>query len=48
MGEDGSVRIFDMRSLESSTIIYEQPEHKPLIKVAWNMNNPNLLAVMAH
>ena len=35
-GEDGSVRHFDLRDLEHSTIIYESPDQSPLLRVAWN------------
>lgn len=37
VGEDGSVRVFDQRSLDSSTIIYESPN--PLLKIQWNLHN---------
>ena len=32
-GADGSVRMFDLRSLEHSTIIYESPELVPLLRL---------------
>lgn len=35
-GADGSVRMFDLRSLEHSTIIYESPELVPLLRLCWN------------
>jgi WD40 repeat protein len=31
VGADGSVRMFDLRSLEHSTIIYETPDLVPLL-----------------
>ena len=31
VGADGSVRMFDLRSLEHSTIIYETPNLLPLL-----------------
>jgi len=34
-GADGSVRMFDLRSLEHSTIIYESPELVPLLRLEW-------------
>eukprot|EP00835_Amoeboradix_gromovi_P003978 NODE_286_length_11757_cov_0.187768.p4 type:complete len:328 gc:universal NODE_286_length_11757_cov_0.187768:6605-5622(-) len=44
-GADGSIRMFDMRSL---TIIYEVPNEVPLLKVDWNIIDPNyILAVPA-
>ena len=39
VGADGSVRLFDLRSLEHSTIIYESappPDSAPLLRLAWN------------
>lgn len=47
VGADGSVRLFDLRSLESSTIIYESPDMTPLLRLRWNTHNPNYLATIA-
>ena len=47
LGADGSVRMFDLRHLEHSTIIYEDPQHHPLLRLAWNKQDPNYLATMA-
>jgi len=47
VGADGSLRLFDVRSLDHSTIIYETPDAKPLLKVAWNPNDPNYLATFS-
>jgi len=55
-GADGSVRMFDLRSLEHSTIIYESPVHDakkstrrltPLIRLGWNKQDPNYLATFS-
>jgi WD repeat-containing protein 68 len=46
VGADGSVRMFDLRSLEHSTIIYESPESVPLLRLAWNKQDPNYLATI--
>jgi len=43
-GADGSVRMFDLRSLEHSTIIYESPELVPLLRLEWNAHDHNYLA----
>jgi WD repeat-containing protein 68 len=43
-GADGSVRMFDLRSLEHSTIIYESNDFVPLLRVIWNKHNSNYLA----
>lgn len=47
VGADGSVRMFDLRHLEHSTIIYEDPQHHPLLRLGWNKQDPNYLATMA-
>ncbi|KAJ3358642.1 ddb1 and cul4 associated factor 7 [Allomyces javanicus] len=48
VGADGSVRLFDLRALEHSTIIYEHPQSAPLLRLAWNRQDPNYLAVLAY
>ena len=45
-GEDGSVRHFDLRDLEHSTIIYESNNKNPLLRVAWNKINKYYLATV--
>lgn len=48
VGADGSVRHFDLRNLEHSSILYEsQGEFTPLIRLAWNKVNPFYLAALA-
>ncbi|CAK0843457.1 unnamed protein product [Prorocentrum cordatum] len=47
VGADGSVRLFDQRNLEHSTIIYEASPLSPLLRLAWNKLNPNHIAVLA-
>ena len=44
VGADGSVRMFDLRSLEHSTIIYESPNLDSLLRLEWNKQDPNYLA----
>jgi len=44
VGADGSVRMFDLRSLDHSTIIYESPNLRPLLRLEWNKQDPNYLA----
>lgn len=43
-GADGSIRMFDTRQLEHSTIIYEVPDKLPLLRIGWNSQDPNYLA----
>jgi len=45
VGADGSVRLFDLRSLEHSTIVYESENH-PLLRLAWNKQDPNFIATI--
>ncbi|KAI8904986.1 WD40-repeat-containing domain protein [Gorgonomyces haynaldii] len=46
VGQDGSVRMFDLRSLEHSTILYESSTDKQqaLLRIGWNQQDPNYLA----
>lgn len=46
VGADGSVRLFDQRNLDHSTIIYEAPTASPLLRLAWNRINSNLIATI--
>ncbi|MCQ2821566.1 MAG: hypothetical protein MJ252_30275 [archaeon] len=46
-GADGSVRLFDLRSLDHSTIIYETKDQSPITKIAWNMLNVNFIAALS-
>jgi len=45
-GADGSIRHFDTRNLEHSTIIYESPGQVPFVRVAWNRDDANFLATI--
>merc|ERR1719215_876598 len=47
MGADGSVRVFDQRNLEHSTIIYETSPPTPLLRLAWNRIEKNYIATIA-
>jgi len=47
VGADGSVRLFDQRNLDHSTIIYESPTAAPLLRLAWNRVNSNYIATIA-
>lgn len=46
VGADGSVRMFDLRSLEHSTIMYESDGLKPLLRLSWNKQDTNYLATV--
>ncbi|ERN13055.1 WD repeat-containing protein LWD1 [Amborella trichopoda] len=44
---DGSVRVFDLRDKEHSTIIYENPQpDTPLLRLAWNKQDPRFMAAV--
>ncbi|XP_061564078.1 DDB1- and CUL4-associated factor 7-like [Cololabis saira] len=47
VGPDGSFGMFDLRHLEHSTIINEDPQQHPLLPLCWNKQDPNYLATMA-
>lgn len=47
VGADGSVRMFDLRTLEHSTIMYESHDAKPLLRLAWNKEDSNYIATFA-
>lgn len=42
-GADGSIRLFDSRSPDSSSIIFETKDEAPMIRLKWNLINPNFL-----
>ena len=46
-GADGSIRLFDLRSLDHSTIIYESKDQTPITKIAWNMHNSSFISALA-
>eukprot|EP01103_Thecamoeba_quadrilineata_P002258 TRINITY_DN12245_c0_g1_i1.p1 TRINITY_DN12245_c0_g1~~TRINITY_DN12245_c0_g1_i1.p1 ORF type:complete len:327 (+),score=36.42 TRINITY_DN12245_c0_g1_i1:75-1055(+) len=47
VGADGSVRTFDLRSLEHSTIIYESPDFTSLLRLCWNKQDEYYLATIS-
>lgn len=46
VGADGSLRMFDLRSLEHSTILYESRDLAPLLRLSWNKQDPNYIAAI--
>jgi WD repeat-containing protein 68 len=46
VGADGSVRLFDLRSLEHSTIVYESQDLAPILRLCWNKQDPNYIATI--
>eukprot|EP01028_Stygiella_incarcerata_P012044 TRINITY_DN7231_c0_g1_i1.p1 TRINITY_DN7231_c0_g1~~TRINITY_DN7231_c0_g1_i1.p1 ORF type:complete len:331 (-),score=64.49 TRINITY_DN7231_c0_g1_i1:292-1284(-) len=46
VGADGSVRTFDLRALDHSTVVFETNPAVPLLRVAWNRQDPNYLATI--
>ena len=47
VGADGSVRLFDLRNLQHSNIIYESPIAAPILRLAWNKLDEHYLATIA-
>ncbi|KHN82847.1 DDB1- and CUL4-associated factor 7 [Toxocara canis] len=47
VGADGSARLFDLRNLQHSTIVYEDPMRTPLMRLAWNKQDSHYLATFA-
>jgi WD repeat-containing protein 68 len=45
-GADGSIRLFDLRSLDHSTIIFEQKNGAPITKIAWNIQNNSYVSAL--
>ena len=46
VGWDGSVRRFDLRSLEQCAILFESQDFTPLMRLVWNKVDPNYIAVI--
>ncbi|VDK85311.1 unnamed protein product [Litomosoides sigmodontis] len=44
VGADGSLRMFDLRHLEHSTIMFEEPSHAPLLRLECNKQDCNYIA----
>lgn len=48
VGADSSLRLFDMRTLEHSTILYEAPNGASLLRLVWNkLNHFHIATIMA-
>lgn len=41
------MRLFDLRNLHHSKIVYEDVNHFPLLRLAWNKQDANYLATFA-
>eukprot|EP00730_Choanoeca_flexa_P016269 TRINITY_DN7654_c0_g1_i1.p1 TRINITY_DN7654_c0_g1~~TRINITY_DN7654_c0_g1_i1.p1 ORF type:complete len:345 (+),score=58.53 TRINITY_DN7654_c0_g1_i1:150-1184(+) len=46
VGADGSVRLFDLRNLDHSTIVFEEANQTPLLRLSWNLSDPNYVAFL--
>ncbi|CAB02115.1 WD_REPEATS_REGION domain-containing protein [Caenorhabditis elegans] len=47
VGADGSARMFDLRHLNHSTIVYEDPNKEKLQRLSWNKQEPYFMALFA-
>jgi WD repeat-containing protein 68 len=45
-GADGSVRLFDIRELDTCSILFESKDNSPITRVEWNLNNSNFIAAL--
>jgi WD repeat-containing protein 68 len=45
-GKDGSIRHFDIRSLETCSVLFESQDNMPITRIAWNYNNSNFIAAL--
>ena len=46
-GADGNIRVFDVRRMDHCTVVYENPKATmPMLRVAWNRQDPNHLAAI--
>ena len=43
IGADGSVRLFDSRQANSSSIIFETRDESAMTRLKWNLVNPNFI-----
>ena len=46
VGNDGSLRIFDLRDMEHSHIVYETPTAAPLLRLGWNKQDSHYVAAI--
>lgn len=47
VGGDGSLRLFDLRALDHSTILYESQGLVPLLRLQWNKTETHFIATFA-
>jgi len=45
-GADGNINLFDLRSIQSSFIIFQNPDRTPLVRVSWHRANPDYFATL--
>ena len=43
-GADGSIRLFDLRALDTCSVIFESQDQTPITRVSWNNNDNNYIA----
>jgi len=46
VGNDGSLRIFDLRDMEHSHIVYETPNQDALLRLGWNKQDSHYVAAI--
>jgi WD repeat-containing protein 68 len=43
-GADGSIRLFDLRALDTCSVLFESQDQTPITRVSWNNNDNNYIA----
>ncbi len=43
-GADGSIRLFDLRALDTCSVLFESQDQTPITRVSWNGNDNNYIA----
>ncbi len=43
-GADGSIRLFDLRALDTCSVLFESQDQTPLTRVSWNLCDNNYIA----
>jgi len=46
-GGEGTLSMFDLRTPRVATILYKDPERRPLVRVEWNKMDPGIVATFA-
>ena len=45
-GKDGSIRLFDMRCMNKYSVLHENSDHSPILRLSWNPINSQTIAYL--